>query len=241
MTPMEPVPETVEALNELDPSLDDGGLLASLRRLADQAQEEVPDLVGASVAWLEENLTFTMVATAEQIAVLDAIQYAAGGPCVDAARVAEVLQFDDGDVLSEQEWQLFAEATAAHTIRSTLTLPILENHRVVGTVNLYAASRRAFVGHHERLAEIFGAWAAGAITNADLSFATRREARATPDRVREQAIIEVATGILAAELGIDVDAAGARLRDAADRAGVSTARLAFEILELREGREPRDR
>jgi GAF domain-containing protein len=238
VTPMEPIPETVEALDELDPGADDRDLLVYLRRLADRAKQIVPDLVGASVARLDENLTFTLVATAEEIAVLDAVQYAAGGPCVDGAHALMAREFRDGDVLDEQRWQLFAEATAAHTVRSTLTLPVLGEGRVVGTVNLYAASRRAFMGHHEQLAEVFGAWAAGAVANADLSFTTRREAAAVPERVREQSFIEVAVGILAAELDLDVEAARARLRDAAARAGVQAAHFARNLIRARSGRNP---
>jgi GAF domain-containing protein len=239
MTPMEPLPETAEALEELDPSSDDRDLRAHLVRLANQAQGIVPDLVGVSLATLDEDVTFTLVASAEQIAVLDAVQYAAGGPCVDGAHAAETLQPSQDELFDEERWRLFAEATAAHTVRSTLTLPILgAGDRVVGTVNLYGASRRAFGGHQQQLAEVFGAWAPGAVANADLSFTTRRAARAAPGRIRDQVTVEVATGILAAELGIDIDAAGSRLRDAAIRAGVEAVRLAHEIVRARERREP---
>jgi GAF domain-containing protein len=231
---MEPIPETVEALNELDPT-DERGLIARLGRLAARAQDIVPDLLGVSVSQLEEGLTFTLVATAEEIAVLDAVQYATGGPCVDGAHTDQVLEFDNDDVLDEERWRLFAQATAAHTVRSTLTLPVLGDDGVaVGSVNLYAASGRAFVGHHDALTEIFGAWAAGAIANADLSFTTRRDAEATPDRVREQVVIDLAVGIVAVDLGVDVEVAEARLREAAARAGVRPGQLAREIVRGRQ-------
>jgi GAF domain-containing protein len=239
MTPMEPLPETVEALNELEPLTDERELLADLVRLARRAQAIVPDLVGVSIATLDEGITFTLVATAEEIAVLDAVQYAAGGPCVEGAHAADPLELSADELLDEERWRLFAEATAAHTVRSTLTLPVLgAAGRVVGTVNLYGASRRAFGGHQQQLAEVFGAWAPGAVANADLSFTTRREARAAPERIRENTVIEVATGILAVELGLDVRAAGARLRDAAARAGVEAVRLAHEIVRARDRRAP---
>jgi hypothetical protein len=102
---------------------------------------------------------------------------------------------------------------------------------VEGTVNLYAASRGAFVGHHEALAEIFGAWALGAVANADLSFTTRLEAEAAPTRVRERNLIAVASGILAAQLTTDPATAEERLRDAAQRAAVTPAQLARDIID----------
>lgn len=230
MSPMQPIPETVEAFNNLDSSSTDPDLLTSLMRLADRAREVVPDLVGVSVARLDEGLTFTLLATAEEFAVLDGIQYAAGGPCVQGAHTDEILEFAPGDILDETRWQLFAAATAAHAVRSTLTLPVVTDGRVEGTVNLYAATRRAFVGHHGHLAGIFGAWAAGAVANADLPFSTRREAQAAPQQVRDQNLVDVAVGLLAAHLSLDVDSAEVQLRDAAARGGVSAAQLAGEII-----------
>lgn len=234
---MEPIPETVEAVNELEPAADADELLAGLVRLASLAQEVVPDLVGVSIARLDEGLSFTLVATAQEIAVLDAVQYLAGGPCVEAAEADEIREFDREEVLSEERWSLFAEATAAHVVRSTLTLPVMSADRVTGTVNLYAASRRAFVGHHEELGEIFGAWAAGAVADADLPFNTRREAMTTVQRLREQAVVDVAIGVLAADLAVDVEAAQQHLEQAAARAGVSAVDLARAIVEARRKRD----
>jgi ANTAR domain len=234
--PMEPIPETVEAVDELDPSVDDFDILQHLTELANRAQEIVPDLVGVSVGRMAEGLTFTLVATAAEISVLDGIQYLAGGPCVEGAQSRETREFNRDDVMDEEAWRLFAEATAVTAVHSTLTLPVVTGDEVVGTVNLYAASERAFEGHHDELAEVFGAWAAGAIANADLSFTTREEAQAAPQRVQEQHFIDVATGILAARLGVDVDTASARLHDAAVRAGVALVELARSIVESLERR-----
>jgi hypothetical protein len=101
--PLEPIPETVEAVNELDPSVEDGDLLADLTELANHAQEIVPDLVGVSVARMAEGLTFTLVATAAGVAVLDGIQHIAGGPCVDGAHTEEVCEFNRDDFLVNRD------------------------------------------------------------------------------------------------------------------------------------------
>jgi hypothetical protein len=100
---LEPIPETVEAVNELDPSVEDGDLLADLTELANHAQEIVPDLVGVSVARMAEGLTFTLVATAAGVAVLDGIQHIAGGPCVDGAHTEEVCEFNRDDFLVNRD------------------------------------------------------------------------------------------------------------------------------------------
>jgi GAF domain-containing protein len=238
---LEPIPESIEALDELDPSGDTDDLLAHLQQLANRAQALVPDLVGVSVARFDRGLTFTLVATAEEVAVLDAIQYAAGGPCVDAGHEGQVREFHNDDVLSETQWQMFAAATAARAVRSTLTLPLVgPDGGAVGTVNLYAGSVRAFGGHHEEMADLFGAWAAGAVANADLSFMTRRTAQEAPGRVREAVIIDTAVGILAANQDVDVETAERRLRTAAQQAGVSVAQLAADIVNANRHQEPNE-
>jgi len=236
---MEPIPESVEAVEELDPSVEEQGLLERLTELANRAQDIVPDLVGVSIARMDQGLTFTLVATAGEIAVLDGIQYIAGGPCVEGAHAKEVREFNRDDVLDEEGWRLFAEVTAARAVHSTLTLPVVIQDHVVGTINLYAASSRAFVGHHDALADVFGAWAAGAVANADLSFATRKEAQAAPQQVQEEQLIDMATGIVAAQLGVDVDTAWVHLHDAAVRAGVTLVQLARNIVNARQ-RQDRD-
>ena len=238
MTPMDPIPETAEALDELDPPLAPNSLLSRLTHLSSQAQEVVPDLLGVSICPFPAGLTFTLLATKPEVAALDGVQYVAGGPCVDAAHQDDALPFDDEDVLDEERWRLFAEASSAHQVRSTLTLPVREDREVVGTVNLYATTPRAFVGHHEDLSRIFGSWAAEVVTNADLSFSTRAEAQAAPGLLREQAVVDVAVGILAAELDVDVDTAESRLRDAATRAGVPIGQLARDIASTRGHGDP---
>lgn len=234
---MEPTPETAEALDELDSEMDAGLRLRRLQTLAERARELVPDLVGVSIGYLEHELTFTLVATAAEFAVLDAVQYAAGGPCVEGAHAEEVREFHQDDILDEERWRLFAEATAARAVRSTLTLPVVREGRVIGTVNLYAATRRAFVGYHEELAKIFGAWAAGAITNADLSFTTRQQAAATPERVRARGYIDVAAAIIAVTREVDLADAEVILRDAAVRAHVSVVELAQQIVAAHENED----
>lgn len=234
---MVPIPETVLAIEDLDRVEGFDPVVGELCVLAEMAQEVVPDLVGVSLARLAYGLTFTVVASAQEIAVLDGIQYLAGGPCVAAAHINRPVGFDNEDPLDEDRWRLFAQATAAHTVRTTLTLPMMNEGRALGTVNLYAASQRAFVGHHDELAEIFGAWAAGAVANADLAFTTRREAQAAPGRVRKQFVIDMAYGLTAAQLDIGVEAAEARMQDAAVRAGVSLSQLAQAIVAAHEAPE----
>jgi GAF domain-containing protein len=215
---MEPIPETVEAIEEYGPfGPDDVDLLAELRERGRRVQELVPDCMGFSLALQEHGVTFTLMANDLDAAV--------------ERQHLEPTGLDLGDLLDEESWRLFARASAAKGVQSTLTLPIVTDRRVVGSVNLYGASAQAFAGHHAPLASFFGAWAPGAVTNADLSFSTLREARRAPQQLKDEVTVHVAVGILVAREGMDVQVAERSLRDASVRAGVSVLDLARAVLE----------
>lgn len=229
---MEPIPQTREAMEKLHtgPGQQDD-LLRQLLEQADRVREIVPDCLGISVASAKHDLTFTVVASAEEIALMDALQYLDGGPCVDGAKEGQVVEVDHADLMDEERWRTFARATAARGVASTLTLPILADGEVVGSVNLYGGSGRSFSGHHEALARIFDAWAAGAVTNADLGFTSRRRAEQAPERLRDETFVDVAIGMIVDAEGVEPRVALDRLTIAAELAGVSVAQLARELID----------
>jgi len=230
---MQPIRATVDAINELGPFVDDADLMEKLTTRADQARALVPDCIGVSVASRELGLTFTLVATSEEIATLHGAQRPAGQPPGQTSgtdhRSAATLE----DVLTESAWRSSSQASAAIGIRCTLTFPIMEGENAVGSVHLYGCSEDAFAGRHAALAEVFRAWAHGAVTNADLSFSTRVMAEQAPQLLRDEATMAVATGILAAFNGTDVEEAQRRLEEASLRAGLTVIRLAEIIVGLR--------
>jgi GAF domain-containing protein len=231
---MEPIPETLVALDELDAHLGGDTLLAQLQRSAELAQRIAPDLAGFSIASHEHGITFTLVATADDIAALDGVQYLTTGPCVEAVADEQGMATTAEDLLSEPRWHALAQASAAAGVRSTLTFPIMDGDEVIGTVNLYGRSDEAFDGKHGLLATVFKAWAPGAVTNADLSFSTRRAARQAPERLREDARIDAATGIIASSRDLTLDDAREQLEESAARAGVPVSKLAKLIIEARQ-------
>jgi GAF domain-containing protein len=228
---VEPIPETREALESLRIESGERGLEENLRRMALRVRALVPECIGLSLASVSHGLTFTVVATDADIAVLDSVQYLFGGPCVSAADEERTVLMEESQLMDEERWRDFAAASAAKAVSSTLTLPQVQHGAVVGTVNLYAGAPQAFDDQVEALAALLGAWAPGAIANADLSFRTREEARRAPQLLEEQATIARAVGMLAAREGIDPTTAKQRLRDAALRAGVTDHALARLILE----------
>jgi hypothetical protein len=230
---MEPIPETHEALEELE-RYGDEELRGDLQRLTELAKESVPGLVGVSLGLVSENLVFTYVASDVALAALDAVQYTDDGPCLEAIRQEATIGTDTEALLDEGRWQLFAQATAAAGIRSTLSLPFRRHGVVTGGVNLYAEGSDSFEGRAEQLADLFGAWAPGAVANADLSFATRLEAVKSPARLQEQNYVDQAVGLLVGARGLEPRAAGERLQTAAARAGVAVHVLARALVQALE-------
>ncbi|MCW2832297.1 MAG: hypothetical protein JWN68_250 [Nocardioides sp.] len=226
---MEPIPETSEAVSEFGP-FEETDLIQHLKDMAAHVRDIVPECVGISLASREHGVSFTLVATDEEIAALDGVQYLDGGPCVESVQAEQVLEYRDEELLGEGGWQLFAQATSAAAVASTLTLPILNHAQVVGSVNLYAATPHAFTGHHEEIARIFSAWAPGAVANADLGFSTRRTAEQAPRLLFEEMRVQVALGILMSSQNVGLESAREQLAEAANRAGISQAALAERLI-----------
>lgn len=229
---MRPIPETVEVVTEIGRYDDDFDLMAHLQGIADEVQVVVPDCVGLSIAWTDRDVVFTLVSSDEEIAVLDALQYLGGGPCVEAVERGEGVHWSGADPLNEDVWREFTQATAAHGVKSTLTLPLTTSGQIVGTANLYAASDNAFEGHAQVLADILGGSAADIVRNADLSFTTLAAAEAAPEALRSADVFDQAVGLLIGGLGVDPDAAKQRLVNAAAKTRLSPLHLAQALVAI---------
>jgi GAF domain-containing protein len=232
-TRMELLPPTKEALDEYlnlaDPDLED-----SLLTMGDTAARIVPECVGMSLTlYDQDDITFTLVSPRLPMDDAPAVRRDGDVPAEEdgtPGRVAD--DRTEADLLDEERWAMFARASAASGVASTLSLPIVDEDRVVGGINLYASSADAFSGHHRDLADALGASASGAVANADLSFETRRRAEEAPRRLRDLRMIEVGTGILAAREGLDVETARDRLVAAASHAGIDEAQAAEVIIRI---------
>jgi GAF domain-containing protein len=227
---VEPIPQTRHALEHFSQAGEEW-ISAELARMGRRALEIVPECVGLSLGSIRHGLTFTLAASSDQIAGLDAVQYLDGGPCVEAAQERREVEVDD--ILDEDHWQMFAQASAAAGVRSSLTLPLLDSRgSVIGTVNLYASSPDAFASRAEQLAEALGSSAAKAVLNADLSFDTRLVATEAPRRLVEQDEVDTAVGMVVASQDVDIATARERLRAAAARADLTEAQAAKVVMGL---------
>lgn len=212
---MELLPQSKEALDEyVTPSVDD--VEGLLRVIEGWAVRTVPECVALSVTMLDDDLTFTLLDTG---AGSDLTPAPAGWSAGD--------RLDDGDyLLDEGGWADMARERAFAGIASTVCLPVVEAGRAVLNIDLYASTAHAFHDRIDGLVAALGAWQAGAVTNADLGFDTLRRAQAAPARLREQRLVDVAVGLVAARMGITTDDASSLLGRAAERAGISESEAA---------------
>jgi GAF domain-containing protein len=224
---MEPIKESGEALETL--SVTAGHDLAEdLRQLAERVQEEIPHCIAISISLRDSDLTFTFTSTVDDLRLVDAAQYLHDGPCQVAAYQGEVV--DVQDILDEDRWQTFAQASARLGVRSSLSLPLHSRGILYGSVNLYADSEAAFTGHEHQIAATLGTHAAEAVANADLSMASMERARQAPSMIEAVDTVNTAVGILAERDAVPPDEARRRLLDAASRAGINAADLARLIV-----------
>ena len=217
---MELLPQSREALDEyVTASIDD--MEGLLRVIEGWAVRSVPDCVALSVTLLDEDLTFTLVDRA-----------ATGEPRHDETRHDGTGDPGPGPPsgevhpLDELDWADTARERAFGAIASTVSLPVVEHGRAVLNIDLYASTAYAFRDRIDGLVEALGAWQAGAVTNADLGFETLRRAQQAPERLREQRLVDVAVGLVAARMAVTTDLAAVMLREAAERAGVSESEAA---------------
>jgi GAF domain-containing protein len=211
---MQLLPQSREALDEyVAESVDD--VEGLLRVIEGWALRAVPDCVALSVTLLDEDLTFTLVDE-------EATQPRDGSedvPSGDRAR-------EDAYALDEAGWADMARERAFAGIASTVSLPVVEHGRAVLNIDLYASTAHAFRDRVDGLVDALGAWQAGAVTNADLSFETLRRAELAPALLREQRLVDVAVGLVAARMAVTTRDAAVLLDVAAEQAGVTRIQAA---------------
>ncbi len=212
---MELLPQSREALDEyVTLSVDD--VEGLLRVIEGWAVRAVPECVALSVTLLDDDLTFTLVDEAATPVVAETL---------DPAH-APVAAGEPGYALDEDGWADMARELAFGAIASTVCLPVVEHGRAVLNIDLYASTAHAFHDRVDGLVAALGAWQAGAVTNADLGFETLRRAEQAPARLREQRLVDVAVGLVAARAGVTTDDALERLRAAGESAGLTEVQVA---------------
>ncbi len=177
-------------------SSDSQSLARVLQRVAEAAQQLVPELSEVSVTLVEGGRARTVVFTGQLASYLDERQYELGfGPCTDAALSGGTIVVDTADPAATADPE-FARTAAKQGVKHSLSVGLPVPQRTVGALNMYSAADHAIAAKSVELAEAFAGYAAVAVANAALYQSAVEEARHMHEALKTRAVIEQAKGIL---------------------------------------------
>lgn len=208
--PVEPL-DPMQAFAELGQlRLGEGDLRHVLTRIAELAKAAITGADEVSVTLLAADGAGTPAFTGELALALDETQYDTGyGPCLDAARTAQVISAPD--LSTETRWPEFAAAAIEAGVRSSLSVGVPVAQQLAAGINIYARQPHAFDDEAIELATTFANYAAVAMANAHLYEATAALAVQMTQAMDSRAIIEQAKGMLMSQRGINADDAFAMM------------------------------
>lgn len=201
-----------------------------LTRVAGYAVQAIPGAQGAGLTLLENERQNTIVATAQFVSEVDAIQYGIGeGPCISAAREGSTMI--SGSLGGDARWPRFGGAVARLGVHSAVSLPLITPDGVVGAMNVYARDKDVFDERAAELGEVFAVPAAIAVQNAQVLADAERLAVRLQAAVENRAVIDRAVGILISRSGISPTEALERLRQLSQAEHKKLAVIAQAIVE----------
>ncbi|WP_433649338.1 GAF and ANTAR domain-containing protein [Micromonospora zamorensis] len=169
-----------------------------LQRVAELAKRVLPMPVEVSVTLVRGGVGHTAAFTDEVAREMDERQYAQGrGPCLDAATSGDVLSVPD--LSTEDRWPEWADRGRKQGLGSSVSIGLPIQEAVVGALNVYAHTPEAFDDDSVTVLETFAAYAAVALSNAQLYDSTANLARQMREAMANRAVIEQAKGIVMAE------------------------------------------
>lgn len=202
--------ESLTALSQL--ATGQVGLKEALTRVAELAVRAIPGAEGAGLTLLEKDRSDTIVATADFVREVDAIQYGLGqGPCISAASEARTVH--SSSLGGDARWPQFGSKVARLNVHSALSLPLITTDRVVGAMNIYARPKQAFNEQSVELGQLFAVPAAIAVQNAQVLAQAKRLASQLQSALSTRAVIDQAIGIMMSRSGSTADEAFIKLRN----------------------------
>lgn len=120
-------------------------LTAMLRSCVRFSVELVDACDAAGATFSRGGQVLTGVGSNEAVEELDSFQFWSGeGPCNDSMALREVQRIDA--MSDDIEWPNFSQRAVAKGMRSIMSWPMIDGDDVVGSLNLYSFSERAFSG-----------------------------------------------------------------------------------------------
>ncbi|WP_051297591.1 GAF and ANTAR domain-containing protein [Brevibacterium album] len=160
------------------------------------------------------------------------------GPCLEAERTGRLISVED--VRSEERWPAYMAKVRGHGVRSALAVPLDLKGAGRAAMNLYARRPAAFDDRAVRRAIAF-AGLAGKAMRVALRIAAHAESAEHRRRAMEtRAVVDLATGVLMAQMKCGQEEAVAMLKRFASQRNAKLVRLAEDIVVSVGGQVPAD-
>jgi GAF domain-containing protein len=208
---------------------DDVTQLDLLHRVTRLSAQALPGIHAGVTVGHGTNAT-TAAASDPLVADLDAVEVELGeGPCIEAMTTGAVVKVDDMTI--DQRWPGFAAAAIERGVISSMGLPLVVRDEVIGALNLYALTPRAFAAREMQLAAMLAEQAAFALGNIRLYESSSRLAEQLREALATRGLIEQAKGILMAKERCDEDEAFDILRRASQRTNRKLRDIARQVVD----------
>jgi transcriptional regulator with GAF, ATPase, and Fis domain len=229
----EAVPQELDRTWQL---LDDFAEVARLVRsntadpdIADTVCELALKAVGgdhASITSMRCGQFTTVAATSEVPELADKIQYEVGsGPCLEAIRANDTFRVDD--LATDPRWPQFGSAVCSELgMHSMLAQVLPVDDHVIGALNIYSTSARAFDAEDEKIIAILGSAAVTAMR----AVRHRENSDHMERALHTSRRIGVSLGVLMVTQGVDLDGAWEVLSKASQRSNTKVSELADQIV-----------
>jgi hypothetical protein len=197
------------------------------------ASGDVLGVAGAGIVVMRGRGTGPLCASDPAAHVLENLQYTLGeGPCVDAFRTGNVVSEDDVDANLDR-WPAFTPPLVQAGMGAVFAFPLALGGARLGALTLYQQPPGPLAEKQQADALAVAQIASLAILEMQAGTPPDRWADGLAEVVSCNAEIHQASGMVAVQLGIGVDAAFVRLRAYADAEGHRLADVAADVVARR--------
>lgn len=212
-----------EAARTISSSADLDETLAAIVRAAAGCLPGI-DHVSVSLVHRTGSVT-TQASTDDLVRELDQVQYDLGeGPCLSALSDAPLVTA--ADLVRESRWPSYRPVAVARGVRAQGGVRLYVDGETFGGLNLYATERGVFAGDVTQAAQLFGALASGALSQA------LRE-RDLTRALQTRKVIGQALGILMERYQLDEARALQYLTRLSQHSNVKLRAVAAELVDQR--------
>lgn len=174
--------------------------------------------------------TRTVVHSDTRTLLVDAEQYMAGhGPCLQAARIGQVVRAGSSD--AAQQWPVFAAAAADENIHSFLAAPLQFGETMFGSLNLYGEEPASFTDTDVDTVTALTRTLSRTLGDYQRFDQVLDQVNGLRTAIEDRAPIEQAKGMLMALHRIDADAAFALLAEHSQNTNRKVRDLAVDLVD----------